>query len=382
MSVGVSRRRFGQVAGLSTAAALAGACTLTEEPPPERTIPHTGGNPWGVNTFLHKEVEDWKKDLSLRMIRDAGIGWIKQQFPWEEIEQPRKGQYWDTKYSQVTWAKFDDLVARAEQHGLKVIARLDRPPAWARSNQERHSHPPDDFDDFGDFVTTTVDRYRGRVEHFQIWNEPNLGTEWTGRVDPDAYAELLEIAYTRAKAANPNAVVLCAPLAINLERGPVNLNELEYLDQLYAAGAQPYFDIMLANAYGMDRPPTEPPRTDTLNFQRVRLLRDVMVRHNDGEKAVWFNEYGWNASPPTMPPEQLIWRRVTEQQQAEWTVEGVLHARREWPWVGSIMIWYFRQVGDISPAQSEYYFRMVEPDFAPRPVYFAVKRAATARRGW
>ena len=177
-------------------------------------------------------------------------------------------------------------------------------------------------------------------------------------------------------------MVLCAPLAINLERGPVNLNELEYLDQLYAAGAQPYFDIMLANAYGMDRPPTEPPRTDALNFQRVRLLRDVMVRHNDGEKAVWFNEYGWNASPPTMPPEQLIWRRVTEQQQAEWTVEGVLHARREWPWVGSIMIWYFRQVGDIGPAQSEYYFRMVEPDFAPRPVYFAVKRAATARHGW
>ena len=250
MSVGVSRRGFGQVAGLSTAAALAGACTLTEEPPAERTIAHTGGNPWGVNTFLHKEVEGWKKDLSLRMIRDAGIGWIKQQFPWEEIEQPRKGQYWDTKYSQATWAKFDDLVARAERHGLKVIARLDRPPAWARSNQERHSHPPDDFDDFGDFVTTTVDRYRGRVEHFQIWNEPNLGTEWTGRVDPDAYAELLEIAYTRAKAANPDAVVLCAPLAINLERGPVNLNELEYLDQLYAAGAQPYFDIMLANAYG------------------------------------------------------------------------------------------------------------------------------------
>ena len=107
-----------------------------------------------------------------------------------------------------------------------------------------------------------------------------------------------------------------------------------------------------------------------------------MVRHGDSEKAVWFNEYGWNASPTTMPPEQLIWRRVTEQQQAEWTVEGVLHARREWPWVGAIMIWYFRQVGDITPAQSEYYFRMVEPDFAPRQVYFAVKRAATARRGW
>ena len=376
------RRRLGQLVVAGSAATIAGACAVTEPSPSPRSIPHTDVNPWGVNMFLHKEVERWKKEQSLMMIQEAGIGWIKQQFPWEEIEQPRKGQYWDTKYGQSTWDKFDEIVDLAEEHGLGVIARLDRPPAWARSDKAQHKRPPDNFDDYGDFVHTVVSRYRERVEHFQIWNEPNLGSEWTGRVEPDGYAQLLRIAYTRAKEANPQAVVMCAPLAINMEQGPVNLNELDYLDRLYLAGAQPHFDVMLANAYGMDRPPTDPPSPTELNFQRVALLREVMVRYGDADKAVWFNEYGWNASPQDLPPDKLIWRRVTDRQQADWTVQGVLQARRTWPWVGAVMVWYFRQVGDTPPSESEYYFRMVEPDFTPRPVYFAVKQAATARLGW
>ena len=33
-----------------------------------------------------------------------------------------------------------------------------------------------------------------------------------------------------------------------------------------------------------------------LNFRRVELLREIMVRNGDGP-AVWFNEYGGGASP-------------------------------------------------------------------------------------
>ena len=80
-----------------------------------------------------------------------------------------------------------------------------------------------------------------------------------------------------------------------------------------------------------------------------------------------------------MPADELRWQRVTEKQQADWTVEGVQRARRDWPWAGVFCTWYFRQVGDIPPAKSEYYFRLVDPDFTPRPVYTAVKQAATKK---
>lgn len=343
------------------------------------TIPHTDVNPWGTNTFLHKEVESWKKQQTFKMMRDAGIGWSKQQFPWEDLEQPRKGQFFDTKYNLVTWEKYDEIVKLAQESGINLIARLDRPPAWTHAGKPEPERPPDNFDDYGDYVFAVASRYKGKVIHFQIWNEPNLGEEWTGRPDAAGYTRLLQTAYKRIKEANPAAVILSAPLAINLEMGPVHLNEIDFLDQMYTAGAKPFFDVLSANAYGMDKPPSDAPSKSTLNFRRVELLRQVMEKHGDSQKAIWFSEFGWNASPADMPREVLVWQRVTEQQQADWTIEGVDYARRNWPWAGVFCTWYFRQVGDIPPSRSDYYFRLVDPDFTPRPIYQAIKRAAAKR---
>jgi hypothetical protein len=54
--------------------------------------------------------------------------------------------------------------------------------------------------------------------------------------------------------------------------------------------------------------------------------------------------------------------------------------RKNWQWVGVMSIWFFRQVGDISPNNPEYFFRMVDTDFTPRPVYLRVTQAAHANR--
>jgi hypothetical protein len=369
------RSLLGAIGGFAGSAAL-GACN-SPAPPAPRTIPHADVSPWGTNTFLHKEVEVWKRQLTFQMVRDAGIAWVKQQFPWEEIEQPRKGQFFDTKYNQATWDKFDDIVRLALEAGVQLIARLDRPPAWARADRTHAARPPDSLEDYGDFVGAVASRYAGRLNHFQVWNEPNLGEEWTGKPDPAEYARLLQVAYARIKEANPKAIVLSAPLAMTTEQGPVHLSELDFLDLMYQAGARGAFDVLSANAYGMDRPPSDPPSKSVLNFRRVELLRQVMEKHGDAGKAVWFNEYGWNASPKEMPKEELIWQRVDEKQQADWTVEGIQYAQRNWGWSGVFCTWYFRQVGDIPPTKSEYYFRLVDPDFTPRPAYNAIKRATS-----
>ena len=373
----MNRRRL--IAAGGAAAGLAAAGCENKTPPAKRTIPNSDVTPWGTNIFLHKEVEAWKKQLTFKMIGEAGIKWVKQQFPWEEIEQPRKGAFFDAKYNQSTWDKFDEIVRLAQEAGVQVIARIDRPPAWARSDPNHPERPPERFEDYADFVAALATRYKGKVSHFQLWNEPNLGEEWTGKPDPAEYTRLLHTAYDKLKEANPDAVALSAPLAINTEQGPLHLNEIDFLDQMYQAGAKPFFDVLTANAYGMDKPPADPPAKTTLNFRRVELLRQVMEKNGDANKAIWFNEYGWNAAPKEMPKEELIWQRVTEKQQADWTVEGVQYAQRNWPWSGVFNTWYFRQVGDIPPAKAEYYFRLVDPDFTPRPVYNAIQKAATKK---
>lgn len=54
-------------------------------------------NPYGVNVFLHKEVEPWKIEETLKMVSEANIPWVKQEFPWQEIEF-KKGYFFDDKW--------------------------------------------------------------------------------------------------------------------------------------------------------------------------------------------------------------------------------------------------------------------------------------------
>lgn len=347
--------------------------------PQETPIPNTDVNPYGANFFLQQEVEEWKRRKTLLMAREAGLRWARQQFLWAEIEPKGKGEF--------VWEKYDHLVDLYEEYGFQIIARLDWPPHWSRRDNSLPNAPPDDLRDYADFVYAFVSHYRGRIKYIEIWNEPNIWPEWGNRpVDPEGYVEMLRMAYLKAKEADPDVQVLSAPLAITFgqehpEPGKwINMNELQFLEEMYEAGASDYFDILSANAFGMSSPPEEPPREDLLNFSRVLLLREIMERYGDCDKAIWFSEYGWNAAPADFPPARLIWQRVTEEQQAGYTVRGIELARSQWSWAGVFNIWYFRQVGNIPPERPDYYFRMVDVDFTPRLLYDAV-REVTSKQG-
>jgi len=239
---------------------------------PQRTV-HTINPKMGVHTRLTDEVEPWKIKRTLEMVREMGAPWIVEYFPWGYIE-PERGRY--------DWAHADTVVNHARRQGLTVIARIDFVPEWAR--------PPDttfrylgegEYGDFADFVYAFVKHFRGRVRYVIIWNEPNLAFEWGYRPpDPAAYAELLRLSYQRAKEADPGVRVLSAGLAPTLApRGdPSAMNDLDYLQGLYDAGAAPFFDILAAHAYGWKFPADDPPAPDKINFRRVELLREVMVR--------------------------------------------------------------------------------------------------------
>jgi hypothetical protein len=64
------------------------------------------------------------------------------------------------------------------------MARVDFQPAWARVDGADNG-PPDNYNDYGDFLYEMASRYRGRIRAYEIWNEPNLAREWGGQ-PPDA----------------------------------------------------------------------------------------------------------------------------------------------------------------------------------------------------
>ena len=54
-------------------------------------IDHVDVSPFGVNTFLEQEVEPAKREESIRLAKEAGFRWLRQEFPWEDIEIQGKG---------------------------------------------------------------------------------------------------------------------------------------------------------------------------------------------------------------------------------------------------------------------------------------------------
>ncbi len=334
-------------------------------------------SPFGVNTFLQQEVEPLKRMRSLSMAREAGFRFIRQEFQWEDIEIHGKGDYVDRRNVSEgidAWEKYDQIVQQADQEGIGILARLSNPPSWSREGENGVTGalaPPDDYNDFADFAAAVAARYQGRIHYYQVWNEPNGNDEWGFQdADPEAYTELLCLANRRIKEADPEAVVLAGALTPTLAMDGRNMNDLIYLQRMYNAGAASCFDVMSAQGYGLwSGAADQRLRPTVINFQHHLLLRDLMVKNGDGHKPIWISEMGWNVVPDDM---EARFGRVTEEQQARYTIEAYQRLQEEWPWVEVANYWFLKRPSDSEKDQSWYYFRLLEPDFIPLPVYDAL----------
>lgn len=352
--------------------------------------------PYGINTFLEQEVEPEKRERIFQMITEAGFTWIRQQFPWEDIEIHGRGDFEDRR-NDVTgdgvidaisaWDKYDMIVDLAEAYDVRILARLDNPPAWSHADPGIGAFaPPDDIQDFVNFAAAVAERYRGRITHYQIWNEPNIYPEWGEQpVDPAAYSEMLCRVYDALKAIDPQIIVISASLSPTIALSERNLNEFIYLQRMYEAGA--CFDVMGTQGYGFNSGPTDRRLSPfRLNYGRHLYLRDLMIANGDSARPIWITEAAWNPiDSPEVPPD-VIGREnfgvVTREQAARYMPLAYQRAESEWPWVGPVFYWFFKRAADFEQGQSFYYFRMVEPDFTPLPIYDAMREHIAAAPRW
>jgi polysaccharide biosynthesis protein PslG len=347
------------------------------------------GNLRGVNTFLEQEVEPAKRERQIQLIADAEFDWIRQQFPWQDIEISGRGDFVDRRNDPNgidAWQKYDEIVSLADKYRVGIIARLGSPPMWSQPPGAMAGRtPPADVRDFVSYATAVATRYKGRIRYYQVWNEPNIYPEWGEQaVDPEGYTDLLCQTYQALKAVDPSILVISATLAQTIELSGANLNDLVFLQRMYDAGAGKCFDILGAQGYGLFSGPSDRRmRATTINFAHVLWLRDIMIANGDAAKPIWIGEMAWNPVPTedVVPdiPDRLRFGQVTDEQAARYAVEGFERARQEWPFVGVVCYWFFKQADEHERNQSWYYFRLVDPDFTPRPIYHAIKEY-TARR--
>ena len=382
--VGDVRRRLTNVwpwAGLLLLISVTVACARASSPtapPPTPTAwprPRLQTPEYGMQAFV------WWSDAAVverdvRLVADAGFGWIKQNVGWRDVEkfEGLEIEHWD-------WALADRVVDYAEQYDLNVLFRLDHQPLWAG---RYNNGPPENLDDFGRFCGALAARYRGRVSAYQVWNEPNLAREWAKRrPNPAEYVDLLKTCYVAIKAADPEAIVISAGLAPTGTDNEAAMPDDKFLRGMYEEGALPYFDMLGLHAPGYKAPPELSPDEAANNaeyggqrafaFRHVEDMRAIMEEYGDGAKQVAIVEFGWTSDP--REASDYHWHAVTEQKKADYLVRAYRYARENWSsWVGLMVVVY---VADPlwTPDHEQYWWAITEPSGEPllRPAYEALR---------
>jgi hypothetical protein len=330
---------------------------------------------YGVHVFIWGQPTTTERDL--QMVTDARFHWLKSLFPWREIEGSAKGRF--------DWTESDRVVRASIAAGVRIIARLDFEPMWARRDQA-HNGPPDNFQDYWDFVSAFVSRYRtgsplGRVDAIEVWNEPNTEREWgnqtISRESAADYVRLLGGAYQAAHAADPAILVLSAGLSPTGVSDGHSADDLDYLGWMYAAGLRDKFDVLGAHA-NAQAPEVGVPLGSlkdfphpSFYFRRVEQLRQAMVESGDAAKQIWLTEWGWTSD--TVHP-AYAWFAVSEDKKADNIVEGFRFAREHWtPWIGVMSLWTMCDP-TWDQSREEYWWAITNLDGTPRPAYTRLRR--------
>lgn len=194
-----------------------------------------------------------------------------------------------------TFERLDFALSLASQSGYNdLILTLGRTPAWASQRPTEKSFygpgaaaPPRDLADFSRYVRTVAQRYRGRIQWYEIWNEPASGGMYTGTIEQ--MVQLTRAARQEVLAADPAARIICP--------SPAKRVSLEWYGQFLAAGGGNHCDVMGYHFYTDSRQPEE----------RLRLIREVqalLAKHGQGAKPLWDTESGLNIGRTReLPPE-------------------------------------------------------------------------------
>lgn len=342
-------------------------------------IPRADSPEYGMNVFVWGNPRTTDRDLGL--LRAAGFTWQKTLFRWEEIE-PQRGQF--------NWTESDRVVRASAAAGVKIIARLDFQPDWARADGA-HNGPPDNYDDFGRFVSALANRYRtgsdiGPLQAIEVWNEPNLNREWgmqpINQQQAGDYVRLLQVAYEAAKAAEPSLIVVSAGLSPTGWSDDTARPDDLYLQWMYDAGAKAYFDVLGAHGPGFKAPPDISPEEASMSpvwgghrsftFRRVEDLRKIMVSNGDAAKQIWLLEFGWTTDEVNPA---YAWHRVTPDQQAEYLLAAYKWAHDNWsPWIGVMTLWTLPDPS-WGPEREEYWWAVANPDGSDRPALTRLRQA-------
>lgn len=305
-----------------------------------------------------------------------GAGWTRVPFLWSNI-QPNGPEDWNPPLS-------DDALMSEISQGRQPVGLIITSPGWATDSgigpgvpRGLHTGHNDPSNLWAAFVRKLVASYSGRINHWIIWNEPDVwdgahpGYTWGGSVDD--FLQLQRVAYMAAKEANPNAKVIFSGTSYWWDAAyGRDLYFRKYLDTLRrdpnAPGNNFYCDAVALHIY----------------FQpdfvySITALYHQLMREHGFDKPIWIVET--NAAPsldPKMPVPNSQFA-ITLDEQAAYIIQAFAMGIAG----GASRISVFKMIDTPTDlAANPEPFGLVRSDGSRRPAFNTYRVAATYMAGF
>ncbi|MFN0070970.1 MAG: hypothetical protein ACKVVP_05710 [Chloroflexota bacterium] len=301
----------------------------------------------------------------------AGVAWERIMFPWAEI-QP--GSPDESKPGYYT----DERIAAQAKRGVTLVGVIVYTPTWAAEDPSKGwaavpkgiDRPHTDAQNtFARFVNRLAAKYKGTVDQWIIWNEPDLidleskvSPTWSGT--EQQFWNLQKSGYLAIKQANPQAKVLLP--------GFSHWHAKE-------AGLQPYLKRLLdigaadttapRNNWYFDGVPTHAYANPLNSFALPTVYRRMLAERGLQDKGIWIIES--NAVPWDDPIGQLPrepWRASMDEQSSYVIQAFALGVAAD---IERMSIYKMRD----EFVEDGQYFGLIREDGSARPAFTALQTA-------
>ena len=346
-------------------------------------------DPQKMGVQIHLREEDQEELFA--HLQDLGLGWVKVQISWK-LYEPYAGEYHEERF-----AELDQFVDTAVSHDINVILSVSKAPEWSRPTTELDG-PPNDFALYHQFMAYLANRYRGKVDAYELWNEPNLQREWNGFPLSGAdFVQLLQQGATGVRAHDAEVTLVAgAPAVTGIDDRVNAIADRTFLREMLAAGVNDFVDAIGVHPYGFANPPdsnvTNPdPSTPSHNNHPTFFFADTLADYRQiltasgSDLPLWATEFGWGSFDGFLDDagnsigamsSVAYMNDVTEWQQAEYTARAFEMAQSDNK-VGPLILWNLNFGPLLGTEFSETGYSLLRPDGSRRPLFMTLKTAVS-----
>lgn len=308
----------------------------------------------GVPTAPEKQTPGEIEQL-MKFLAEAGMSHFRFWLPWDSIQDRNRNYH---------FAGLDKIVREAEKNGINLYpiftgGRFDyqtgiKSPRYTVEGQ----YPP--LDQWQEHLKTVARRYKGRINEYQIWNEPET-PGYFQPFEPKPYVDLLKVSYKALKEVDPKITVGLGGFCAALSGDVRNKTSHKPTDnawgaaEFYALNPQPYYDVVDIHRYSSGFAG----QSWDWHYADMKEMKKYLATVGEAGKPIWNSETGFVTGTPGRP--------------GGWGVANVIpmedHAARAVQWYvqslasGISRNYWYIVVGDECG--------LVKADYSPYPAFAA-----------